>query len=65
MEGNNSSTNKSSIIKEFLNDLSSLLDSRICEINKKLLKSKTELMENFEKMINDDESTSSSRKKKL
>jgi hypothetical protein len=55
MESYNTQTNKKTIIKEYINEFSKILDSRIAEINKKLEEDKIELLQNYEKCLNESE----------
>lgn len=48
-------THKSNISRDFLKGISDLLDSRIAEVNQKLMKGKLELMEQYEKMVNEED----------
>lgn len=53
MESYSSQSHKKNIIKEHVHDLSKILDSRITEIYQKLEKNKIELLENYEKFLNE------------
>ena len=62
MEDNKLNSNKSIISKEFIDNLSILIDSRIEEVNEKLKASKNDLLEGYRQMLNDEESSSSGLK---